>query len=158
MPSDSRRRIAVEAVVTLFKTITPGVTYSRDLTVGDNVSMVPKLREEQVRDGKSFVWVRPGIDIWEPAEISPADLFNTEFEILADAVIKNKLVNTSVVELEDLIQDLGVAIGNDRTLGGVVDDLRLRQVDPPSYGVNDILAIATLHIECQMMVDHRTLA
>lgn len=147
MATASKRKLACQNIVTALRTITPGATYFRNLTIADNVTTKYRLLD-QSQEGWSFIWVRPGREEMDRTDISAGTHFEGIFEILLDVIVKDASGDTMVEELEDLLHDVSLCIGDDLTLGGAVSDAKIVSIDAPVYGLEEQFAVTTVHVRC----------
>lgn len=148
MASDSKRKNALQRMVVLLKTVTPGVTYFRNLSIGNSVTTEMQLYEDQMTEGASFCWVRAGYEQISSLEISPNTAKEGVFEILIDAVVKDDTAESIVEELEDLIHDIQLVVGSDPTLQNSVSYALVTSVDAPVYSLGESMASATVRVTC----------
>ena len=146
MATDSIRKTAIENMVTRLKTIVAGATYFRTLNIGDNVST--KIRFiNAAAEGKSFIRVRAGNDDLRGLDLQSVE-FESRFEILLEVTVKDATGDAMVEELEDLIHDVSLCLGGDRTLSGAVHDSWIDRVEAPAYGIEEIMASTIIHVIC----------
>lgn len=149
MASDSKRKDAMQAVISILSAVTSGGTYKRTLTASGAVTFRVKLIEDRIEGGgKSFCWVRAGVENIIQFETSPADYMKSAFTILIDAIVVDATGETMVEELEDLIHDISLALGANRTLSNTVDDSMIATIDPPQYNLDQTLGQATVQLLC----------
>lgn len=153
MPTPSKRTLAIQAMVTLLQTIVTGATYYRTLLPA-NVTTSPKLFEANT-EGNSFIWVHSGSELITPHfEISSSNQFEGSFTIFLDCTVKDATGETMVFELEDLLHDISLCLGDNRNLSGVVADSVISRIDPPVYGIEETYAATTVHVVCTYDFDY----
>lgn len=144
--ADSKRKDAIQRMVVQLKTITAGATYLRTLSAGDAVFTKVKLMNT-AQEGSSFIWVRPGFEDTRIVNLGGVSMEGT-FEILLDCYVKDATGDSMVEELEDLLHDISLCLGDDRTLNGAVSDSVITRIEPPVYGLEEMWAMTTVHVVC----------
>lgn len=146
MATASKRKTAITNMVARLQTIVAGGTYFRTLNIGDNVSTKIRFVSSDT-EGKSFIRVRAGND-----DLSNMDLqgleFESRFEILLEVTVKDASGEAMVEELEDLLHDISLCLGGDRTLSGAVHNSWIDRVEAPTYGIEEIMASTIIHVIC----------
>jgi len=148
VPTDSKRKTAMENTVTILRGITAGSTYFRTLSLGEAATMRSIGRSEMMEMGTSFAWVHAGNEDIARHEVSPGTLMQGQFVILIDLIVADETTETLVQELEDLLHDVSLALGSNRTLSGAVVDSRISLIEPPTYSFEQMWAGTTVHLEC----------
>lgn len=156
MPVASKRKTAIQNTATLLRTIVAGATYFRTLLPANVYTKVRLL--ESIQEGKSFIWVRAGQEnLASHSDISGmSKSFEANFEILIDCTVKDASGETMVEELEDLLHDVSLCLGDDRTLGGTVVDTTITRIEPPVYGLEEMFATTTVHVVAVYDFDYGT--
>ena len=150
MPSDSKRKQAIAALVSTLAAITSGSTYFNTLTGTRVVAATMDTDENRLAVPHHItIRVSDGEEDLELPMTSPREAYGTAvFRMMIDVLYRHKTgdSNNMVNEMQDVIRDIVHAVHLNPTLSGTVSEARVDRVEPTGYDTEDNLAVSTLRV------------
>lgn len=144
MPSDGRRKLVILAVRDGIRLVDGTAPYFSDLS-GNYTVQLGRESLGSLTEGKNPVAVRiyDGLDSQIYRGVNAE--VEADLEVIVVVVVRNSS-GTLVERLNDVIADIELAVGLNRSGGGDCTDLRIKSIDPPNYDFEREVATAIIRI------------
>lgn len=146
-PADGRRKSLILAVRTAIRAATGDPNYFNDLS-GNYVVQLGRESLGSLVEGRDLVAIRvyDGLDSQAMRGVNAE--MTAQLEVLVVVVVRNSSA-TLVEKMNDVIADVELAIGANRSAGGDCTDLMIRSIDPPNYDFEREVATTIVRIAAE---------
>ena len=152
MATDSTRKKAIAGLVTVLAAVTAGSDYFYTLSGDLTVSSTFELDSVRIENPSPVTLrVRDGVERHKRDFQDTTAGSTAELQLVIDVLVKHRsgdgpnLVN----EMQNVIHDVLLAVGKDRSLSASVNDAFVSEVEEPIYDMDQNLAAVTIRVACE---------
>lgn len=146
--ADSKRKQAINNFVSAISSVDGTGDYLSDLSGTGQVTVDLESRDERMnKPFDIWIYVFDGVETFRSDVVTNQE-YEANLELAVLIIVKDRSTTSMVNSLNDVIHDIMLVIGRNKTLSNVVANLHATFIDPPIYDLDDSEGFTVVHCEC----------